>query len=214
MNPTKSFYDRISSAYDAIADAGEHQARERGLEALAVQPRERVLEIGYGTGHSLVAVAKAVGDEGSVYGVDISDGMYDVARRRVEAAGLASRVQLKVASTPPLPYEDRIFDAVTMSFTLELFPLDTIPELLADVRRVLKPNGRFGTVSMAATAPGQEDSLLERTYKWMHEHFPHIVDCQPIDVTRLVIEAGFRITQNTEMQIWTMPVAAVVAAND
>ncbi|HRX82504.1 MAG TPA: class I SAM-dependent methyltransferase, partial [Pirellulaceae bacterium] len=73
-NATKSFYDRISHAYDAIADAGEHRARERGLEALAVQPGERVLEIGYGTGHSLVELAKAVGATGRVCGVDISTG--------------------------------------------------------------------------------------------------------------------------------------------
>ncbi len=35
-NPTQHFYDRISHAYDLIADGGEHQARQRGLELLAV----------------------------------------------------------------------------------------------------------------------------------------------------------------------------------
>ena len=209
-NPTKSLYDRISSAYDAIADVGEHQARERGLESLAVEPGERVLEIGYGTGHSLVELAKAAGETGHVCGVDISDGMYEVARQRLVAAGFEQRVELKVAGVPPLPYEDYVFDVVTMSFTLELFPLETIPVLLAEVRRVLKPGGRFGTVSMSTTPAGRKDSLLERTYKWMHQRFPHIVDCQPIDVTRFVTDAGFHITQHIEMEIWTMPVFVVV----
>ncbi len=230
-NTTKSFYDRISNAYDAIADAGEHQARERGLDALAVQPGERVLEIGYGTGHSLVSLAQAVGEAGLVCGIDISDGMYEVAQKRLQATGFLNgtpdvaqprpdvpgfdeRVQLKVANTPPLPYDDRKFDVVTMSFTLELFPLEVIPTLLAEVRRVLKPGGRFGTVSMATTPSGQKDSLLEKTYKWMHEHFPHIVDCQPIDVQQVVTDAGFRITQQIDLEIWTMPVAVVVAISE
>lgn len=91
-NPNKTFYDRISGAYDAIADVGEHRARERGLEALAVQPGECVLEIGFGTGHSLIELAKAVGPTGCVCGVDISDGMYDVARHRLIANGFLDRL--------------------------------------------------------------------------------------------------------------------------
>ena len=70
------FYDRISRAYDLIADAGEHKARERGLELLAPAPGERALEIGYGTGHSLEALAAAVGAAGRVVGVDLLQGRY------------------------------------------------------------------------------------------------------------------------------------------
>lgn len=45
---TRNFYDRISAAYDLIADSGEYAARESGLKALDVQAGEHVLEIGYG----------------------------------------------------------------------------------------------------------------------------------------------------------------------
>ena len=57
---TRRFYDRISAAYDMIADSGEHAARESGLKALAVKTGKDVLEIGYGTGHSVQALANAV----------------------------------------------------------------------------------------------------------------------------------------------------------
>jgi len=124
---TKSFYDRISHSYDLLADSNEHVAREKGLTALGITEGEKVLEIGYGTGHSLVSLAKAVGATGEVFGVDISDGMQKVSEKRVTDAGVADRVKLSVAITPPLPFEDHTFDAVSMSFTLELFPLDTIP---------------------------------------------------------------------------------------
>ena len=156
-NTTQHFYDRISHAYDLIADGGEHKARERGLKLLDVQPGEAVLEIGYGTGHSLVALAQAVGTTGRVTGVDLSPGMREVAQKRVAEADVAGTVELLVAEVPPLSFDSGSFDAVTMSFTLELFPLDVIPAVLSECRRVLKPGGRLGVVSMATVPPGEHE---------------------------------------------------------
>lgn len=206
----RHFYDRISGVYDALSDSSEHVAREKGLELLAVQPGETVLEIGYGTGHTLVTLAQTVGSSGKVYGVDISQGMHDVALRRVTEAGMSDRVEICVAEVPPLPYDDNLFDAVTLSFTLELFPLDVIPKLLEDVKRVLVPGGRIASVNMAVVPEGEKDSVLEKTYKWMHHHFPHIVDCQPIDAPKAFEDAGLEIVVRENMKMWTMPVAAVV----
>ena len=138
--------------------------------------------------------------------------MRDVAWQRVQEAGVGDRVALRVAEIPPVPYVDGSFDAVTMSFTLELFPWDVIPAVLAEVRRVLRSGGRLGIVAMSTTPDGERDSFLERTYKWMHRHFPHIVDCQPIDAARFVEEAGFRVVRRADMTIWTMPVVALVGA--
>jgi demethylmenaquinone methyltransferase/2-methoxy-6-polyprenyl-1,4-benzoquinol methylase len=213
-NPTQAFYDRIAGVYDTIADGGEHVARQRGLELLAVGPGERVLEVGFGTGHSLVSMAEAVGETGHVDGIDISEGMREVARQRIAKAGLESRASLQVGAAPPLLYEDEQFDVVSMSFTLELFPLPTIPEVLRESRRVLRPGGRIGVVSMATTREGEEDSSLEKTYKWMHRHFPHIVDCQPIAAERYVTEAGFQLKASERMSLFTMPVALLVAQKD
>jgi demethylmenaquinone methyltransferase/2-methoxy-6-polyprenyl-1,4-benzoquinol methylase len=210
-NLTQQFYNRISHAYDLIADGGEHEARERGLELLNVQPGESVLEIGYGTGHSVVQLAESVGRSGHVTGIDISSGMRDIAQKRVSEGGLDDRVKLTVGEVPPLPMEDDVFDVVTMSFTLELFPLKTIPTVLSECRRVLKPGGRLGIVSMAAVKDGEDESLLERTYIWMHTHFPHIVDCQPIPLEELVTNAGFTLSVHERMSLFTMPVSMVVA---
>lgn len=208
---TRRFYDRISAAYDLIADSGERETRERGLVALDVQDGEHVLEIGYGTGHSLLELASKVGPDGQVCGVDISSGMHDAATKRLSKAGLADRADLKVAPVPPIPWPDAKFDVVTMSFTLELFPLDQIPAVLTEAKRVLRPGGRIGIVSMSVTPEGQKDSLLEKTYKWMHQHFPHIVDCQPIPATQFLLDAGFELSHNEMLEIWSMPVAVLVA---
>jgi ubiquinone/menaquinone biosynthesis C-methylase UbiE len=206
----KTFYDRISKAYDMLSDSSEHAFRERGLAMLNVRPGERVVEIGYGTGHSLVALANAAGQTGQVAGVDISDGMREVAARRVAEAGLSERVDLRVAAVPPMDWPDARFDAASMSFTLELFPLDQIPVVLAEIRRVLRPGGRIATVSMAKVQGAEQASVLEKTYQWMHLHFPHIVDCQPIAAEDLIRGAGFQIEQSLRLMMWTMPVAIVV----
>jgi ubiquinone/menaquinone biosynthesis C-methylase UbiE len=56
MSATKSFYDRIAKGYDLLADSSEHVPREKGLAMLAVKPGEKVLILGFGTGHSAVAL--------------------------------------------------------------------------------------------------------------------------------------------------------------
>ncbi len=206
----QSFYDRISRAYDMIADGNEHKAREAGEAALQIQPGEHALEIGFGTGNSLIHLAQAVGPEGKVYGIDVSPGMLSVAEEKLADQGLDDRVELTVGDGRSLPYKDNSFDAAFLSFTLELFPLEDIPAVLVEIRRVLKLGGRLGVVSMATVREGQHTSLLEQTYVWMHRHFPHIVDCQPIDVSRFLRDAGYEVRQEIDMEIWTMPVRAVV----
>ena len=64
---------------------------------------------------------------------------------------------------------------------------------------------------MASVVEGESESALERTYKWMHQHFPHIVDCQPIDVEGLIESAGFTLVEHERISLFTMPVAIVVA---
>lgn len=66
------YYDRISRVNDVLR---EHAIRDCGIEALALTAGERVLEVGFGTGRGLVAMARAIGPADLVCGVDISTGM-------------------------------------------------------------------------------------------------------------------------------------------
>lgn len=207
---TQRFYDRISGVYDLISDRSEQRFRDRGVELLAVEPGQRVLEIGFGTGHCLVALAEATGSTGRVDGMDISPGMVEVATKRVEEAGL-DNVHLKTAACPPLPFEDSVFDAVFLSFTLELFPDEETPQVLSEIARVLVPTGKLGIVAMARPKPDEKVSVLEFTYQWMHRHFPHIVDCAPIDLDSMLEQAGFELLHNERMSMFTMPVAVTVS---
>ncbi len=206
----RKFYDRISRAYDLIAEADEHKAREAGENLLKLTPGERVLEIGFGTGNSVINMAESVGPAGRIYGIDVSSGMLKVAQEKVADKGLSDRVELITGDARNLPYEQESFNASFASFTLELFPPDDIPLVLAQIHRVLYKGGRLGVVSMAKVEEDQHPSLLEKTYIWMHRHFPHIVDCRPIDPEPYLQNAGFDIRDEIKMEIWTLPVKAVV----
>ena len=69
-----------------------------------------------------------------------------------------------------------------MSFTLELFEPADVALVLADIRRVIRPTGRLGVVAMAESA--SSNAMID-AYKWLHRHFPHFVDCRPINVVDL-----------------------------
>src|SRR5690242_15622481 len=119
-NPTKAFYDRISKVYDLISDSSEHKARERGAELLAAAPGESVLVVGFGTGHAVAALSRAVSPGGKVAGIDISEGMLEVARKRVSQEGVTGAVELSIGDARQLAFSDGAFDAAFLSFTLEL----------------------------------------------------------------------------------------------
>lgn len=206
----RHFYDRIANAYDLIADANERAARQVGVRALNLSAGEAVLEIGFGTGNEVLDLAGLVGPSGRAAGIDISPGMLAVANRKLAACVLPTPVDLRVGDARSLPFEDRTFDAAYTSFTLELFPAEDISVVLAEARRILKPGGRIGVVSMATVRPGHHTSALERTYMWMHRHFPHLVDCRPIDTEGVVSVAQFQVTTVQDLEIWTMPVRVVV----
>ncbi len=203
-------YDRMSRTYDRWAGRFERRFTDAGLALLAPAPGERVLEIGYGTGRCLVAVARAVGAGGHVAGVDISPGMRSVAEAALEAAGVAGRVEVSVGDGAHLPQPDGACDAVFTSFTLELFDTPEIPDVLAECRRVLRPGGRLGVVAMALEDPPR---LMDRLYAWAHRHWPDWVDCRPVPVADLLETAGFDVTAARRLRMWGLPVDCVIGAS-
>ena len=207
----KQFYDRISRVYDYLTGAFERKYAEMAVERLSVEEGETVLEIGFGPGHCLKRLARSVGKTGKAYGVDLSSGMLEVTRRRLDKAQLMDRVELYCGDAASLPYGDNTFDAAFMSFTLELFDTPEIPRLLEEVKRVLKPRGRIGVVSMSKESG---ESLLLRLYEWSHKKWPKYVDCRPIYVEQSLRNAGYEITKKEKVKLFGLPGEIVVAVKE
>jgi ubiquinone/menaquinone biosynthesis C-methylase UbiE len=196
---TRAFYDKIARVYDLLAERSEQPVRRAGLEMLNVRPGEKVLEIGFGTGRSLVALARAVGPAGRVFGIDLSEKMRDIAQRLARDKGLQERVELTCGDALHLPYAAETLDGIFMSFTLELFDTPEIPLVLAECRRVLQAGGRIVVVGMSRVGP---NGLVTGIFEWTHRHFPNYLDCRPILVRRAVEDAGFHVDDSRLMKMW------------
>lgn len=205
---TKWFYNKIAKVYDLLAERTEQPMREAGLTVFAAAPGETILEVGCGTGHCLVELARAVGAHGKAFGVDISENMLDETRKRLTHEQLLDRVELICCDAAKLPFADATLDAVFTSFTLELFDTPELPQVLSEWQRVLKPGGRLVVIAISKEAPS---GGVLKALEWMQRHFPNLIDCRPIYVRRALEAAGFSI-EGARMETRWVPVEIVRGA--
>ncbi len=169
---------------------------------------DSVLDIGFGTGASLIEFDGRVGKSGRTYGIDISDGMCRAASSKLRKASVESRVSLACGDAAALPFSHASFDLVFMSFSLELFGPAEIPVVLGECGRVLKPGGTLGIVGLSRRG---RRSAMTRLYEWAHSKFPKQIDCRPIPIRTFVEGAGFEVMRTSELSMWMLPVDIVVA---
>ncbi len=133
---------RFDGARATEADAEAHTPeltgqREHIRGLLGIAPGQRVLDIGCGPGYLAEEMAREVGLDGRVCGVDISESMLALAGRRCGGSG---RVSLRKGRCEDLPYEDATFDAVVSAQVYEY--VEDVERALAELFRVLRPGGR------------------------------------------------------------------------
>jgi demethylmenaquinone methyltransferase/2-methoxy-6-polyprenyl-1,4-benzoquinol methylase len=205
----RAFYDRVSGIYDLLTRAFERRFAEMALERLSIREGEGVLEVGFGSGHCITRIAAGVGLKGGAYGLDISSGMLAAARTKLVKSGLRDRACLGLGDAARLPFTENVFDAVFMSYALELFETDEIPLVLEQIQRVLKPGGRLAVASLSKEDGG---SIMLRLYEWAHRRWPKYADCRPIYVERALREAGYEILTTERVRWFGLPNEIVVAA--
>jgi demethylmenaquinone methyltransferase/2-methoxy-6-polyprenyl-1,4-benzoquinol methylase len=203
-------YDRLSRWYDTLSSGFEGHFRAAALELLAARSGENVLEIGPGTGQALLALARQVGPNGRVAGIDISARMLDRCRKLLDRAGQMERVELRAGDAGNLPWPDQSFDAAFTSFTVETFAPADLAVVLAELRRVLRPRGRVAIAAMSADGP---DTLMMRLYRSSRRLLPGLVDCAPIALVSALAQAGFAVTHSRVETRWGLNVAIAVGLN-
>lgn len=141
MNWQAPFYD-IGCRFAGLGRA----FREQTLRHAVLQPGERVLDVGCGTGVLTRLAAETVGPTGWAVGIDPAPHMIAVARHKAARAG--SRAQFRLGVIERLPFADDHFDVVLSSLMLHHLPPDLKREGLREVYRVLKPGGRLLVVDL------------------------------------------------------------------
>ncbi len=201
-------YDRLARWYDLITLGQEDAAREAALDLLGLQPGERVLEVGFGTGRALGPMARAVGRRGCVCGIDLSQEMIGVARQRLRAREDSAQIRLVRGDALRLPIVGGVFNALFISFSLELLESHEIPSALAECHRVLRRDGRLGLVSLSSEA-GRP--AINRLYARAHARWPQWLDCRPIRLQEELTQAGFETSASRRTSLWGIGVEALIA---
>jgi demethylmenaquinone methyltransferase/2-methoxy-6-polyprenyl-1,4-benzoquinol methylase len=139
---TKMF-DTISGDYDGlnrvISFGIDVKWRKKVVKLVAETNPKSVLDIATGTGDLAIALEKTNAEK--IIGLDISSGMLAIGKQKVTKKGLDNTIELVLGDSENMPFDDNSFDAITVAFGIRNF--ETLEKGLAEILRVLKPNGTF-----------------------------------------------------------------------
>ena len=137
----KNLFDDIAPRYDLLnhllslnIDKSWRRRAVRELEA----GQEELLDVACGTGDFAIAAVRTGVER--VTGLDISAGMVDIGKRKVEALGLSGRIMLEIGDSEQMRFPDNAFDAVTVAFGVRNF--EHLEQGLREMCRVLRPGGK------------------------------------------------------------------------
>ncbi len=168
--------------------------RMRVLQAVDLRVGESVLDIGVGPGLLSFDMASLVGPTGRTRGIDISDAMLAMTRRRCAEL---DHCELERGDATELPYGDGEFDAAVSTQVYEY--VANMPKALAEANRVLKPGGRIVILDTAWDSAVINTSDPERHARVMKVWDEHLVHPNlPVRLNGLLRESGFdRVSSST-----------------
>jgi demethylmenaquinone methyltransferase/2-methoxy-6-polyprenyl-1,4-benzoquinol methylase len=136
-------FDTISENYDGlnrvISFGIDIKWRKKVLQLVSDKNPKTVLDIATGTGDLAILMTNTSAEK--IIGLDISAGMLEVGRNKIKAKKLSDKIEMILADSENMPFEDNTFDAITVAFGVRNF--ENLEKGLAEILRVLKPNGIF-----------------------------------------------------------------------
>lgn len=136
-------FDTISENYDGlnrvISFGIDVKWRKKVVSLVKNTSPQKILDVATGTGDLAIQLAKTGASE--IVGLDISAGMLEVGKQKIEAKKLSNTIHMVKADSENLPYDDNYFDAITVAFGVRNF--ENLEKGLTEIFRVLKPNGIF-----------------------------------------------------------------------
>ncbi len=136
-------FDTISGNYDGlnrvISFGIDIKWRKKVLKMVSDTNPKIILDIATGTGDLAILMAETSAEK--IIGLDISAGMLDVGRTKIAKKNLSDKIEMVMADSENMPYQDNTFDAITVAFGVRNF--ENLEKGLSEILRVLKPNGIF-----------------------------------------------------------------------
>ncbi|SHG03733.1 demethylmenaquinone methyltransferase / 2-methoxy-6-polyprenyl-1,4-benzoquinol methylase [Salegentibacter echinorum] len=139
----EQMFDKISGNYDGlnrvISLGTDVSWRKKVIALVAAEKPEAVLDIATGTGD--LAIQMTGIDAKKIIGLDLSEGMLAVGRKKISAKNLDGKVEMIQGDSEDLPFEENSFDAITVAFGVRNF--ENLEKGLSEIHRVLRPGGIF-----------------------------------------------------------------------
>ena len=139
----EKMFDTISADYDGlnrvISFGIDVKWRKRVVSMVEKHDPQQVLDIATGTGDLAIALNKTGASK--IVGLDISEGMLAVGRKKIAEKKLSNKIQMLQGDSEALPFEKDSFDAITVAFGVRNF--ENLEKGLEEIFRVLRPGGIF-----------------------------------------------------------------------
>ncbi len=168
----KSQMEQMVDSYDAymrkVTFGREGALREMTVKLAPVKPGDCVLEVGCGTGSLTIAAKKQAGTSGKVFGIDIIPGMIELSRQK--AAQAHEEITFQLGSIADIPFPSNQFDVVLCSFMIFHMSEMTRQKGIAEIYRVLKPQGRFLVLDLALPTQPLSRAIAKMIFGGMLEH--------------------------------------------
>lgn len=192
-------YDKLAKVYDLIFGPTLHPGRLRAIQRMDIQPGERVLEVGIGTGINLSLYPKHC----SVTGIDFSGSMLEKARERAAAKGIRNARLLQMDAAD-LKFADDSFDIVYAPYLISVVP-DPV-QVAREMRRVCRPGGRIIFLNHFLSP----NPFLGRIERWISPSTIHIGFKSDLDLPAFLAQSDLQpvsIEKVNIPRIWSLVTA-------
>jgi len=201
-------YRRSASRYDLTAKlyyllgVRQQALRRKAVEALRLRPGDTVTEIGCGTGLNFPLIERAIGPDGHIIGVDLTDAMLTQARRRIQAHRWRN-VTLVQDDAAQFRFPDGV-NAILSTYALSLVP--ECAEVIARGCKALAPGGRLAVVdtSLPSGPPRWMARVLVRPFAGTSEWIAR----RPWEAIQATMQANLTDYSSTDLYLGCLFLAA------